>query len=719
MRENFLAAGRHLWMQRWRPHLLALAFYTALTVIALNTLVRHLATAVPAVEGWDYAIFYWDLWWVKYALFNLHRDPFLSNYVLYPNTANLSLHTLVFPLGLLSAPLQEIFDLKLIYNGLMVGCFIASGYLTFVFVRRHVQNDWIAALGGALFAFMPMSIARVSAGHLNLAQAWWLPLELILWDGVMVPRSMRSRIIAAAVLGLATYLAWTDDAQFMLLIGVLLAPYALFTWLTQCQKTERLRVIGLAFVAIVFMLGPALVEPIPALLQTRKLIFPSVDLYTLEFHSYQLGWLWSNQDRPGENMGQVLPLLTLMSLPLAGQHRRRWFWLALGVGLFILALGPYLHGTRIPLPYLLVHKLMGEQYRTPLRLTLPASLALVMFVGLSLANLFDRMPQRWQPWLTGAATVGLVFNSGLLAPVPVTFLPDYRIYHEIGRDPAEYALLEVPVGPASGFGEFGDSPDLQFYAYIHHKQLINGIVSRVPSDGLSRFERSPVLRGLTGEYDMPPLNVAGNELADKLHRWDMRYVLVHLDRLQPERARAIVEFLNVQPMLCLVDEEGSLLAYRRINAWGECPRPEMGSLPGGKNRLVLGDPTSARYVGPGWYDVEDIGGQPGRWAGEIAVSTLRLVPPPGSHRIRFRAVTYPADQTVTVSVNGQTVGAAKLSDDWAVYEFDIPADASRVQGSWLVEMTHARLESAFERTDGKVEDKRPLGAAYDYFAFEP
>ena len=705
---------------RFRPHILALAFYAALTVIALNNLVRHFATAVPAVEGWDYAIFYWNLWWVKYALFNLHRDPFFSNYVLYPNTVNLSLHTLAFPLGLVSAPLQDILDLKLIYNGLMVGCLITSGYLTFLFVRRHVQNDWVALLGGALFAFMPTSIARVSAGHLNLAQAWWLPLELLLWDSVIAQRSLRSRLVTAAALGLATYLAWTDDAQFMLLIGVLLAPYALHTWITHCHGKERLRVIGLALVAGVFMLGPALVEPIPALLQTRGLTFPRVDLYTLEYHSYQLSWLWADDpERQGEGIGQVLPLLTLISLPLTGKRRVRWFWFALGLGLCVLALGPYLHGTRIPLPYLLIHKLMGEQYRTPLRFMIPASFALVIFISFSLVNLFDKMTPRWQPWLIGAATVGLVFNSGMLASVPVTFLPDYRIYHEIGRDPAEYALLEVPVGPASGFGEFGDASDLQFYAYVHHKRLINGIVSRVPSDSLSRFEKSLLLRGLTGEYDFPPFDEASRELTDKLVRWDLRYVLVHRDRVRPEHVREIVEFLNVQPMLCVADEEGDLLAYQRINAWAECPQPEMSELPTNTNRLVLGNPASDRYVGPGWYDVEDIGGQPGRWAGEIATATLKLVPPPDSHRLRFRAVTYPANQTVTVSVNGQTVGAAKLTNDWAEYEFDLPAGALRAQGPWLVELTHARLESAFERTGGQVEDKRPLGAAYDYFEFEP
>jgi len=713
-------SSKTLAFQRIRPHLLALVFYAALTVIALRSLVQHFATAVPAVDQWDYAIFYWDLWWVKYSLFNLHRDPFFSNYILYPNTVNLSLHTLIFPLGLLSAPLQEILDLRLIYNGAMFACYVASGYLTFLFVRCHVRNDWVAALGGALFAFIPMSITRVSAGHLNLAQTWWLPLELLLWDGIVARRSMRSRLIAAAGLGLATYLAWTGDAQFLLFIGMLLGPYALYTWIAQCHGTERLRVIGLALVAGVCMLGPALIEPIPALLRTRGLTFPRVGLHTLESYSYQLSWLWANDPgRLSDSIGQVLPLLTLISLPLAGKRRERWFWLALGLGVFVLALGPYLSRTNIPLPYLLLHKLTGEQYRTPLRLMLPASMALVMFTSFSLANLFDKISLRWQPWLAGAATIGLVFNSGLLAPFPVTSIPDYRIYHEIGRDPAEYALLEVPVGPASGFGEFGDAPDLEFYAYIHHKQIINGIISRLPSDGLSRFQRSALLQGLTGKYDMPPLEAASSELADKLRRWDMRYVLVHRDRLKPERVRPIVEFLNIQPILCLVDEEGDLLAYQRINAWVECPKPEMSALPKGADRLKLGDPASARYVGPGWYDVEDIGGQVGRWAGEIVTSTLRLVPPSGSRRIRFRAVTYPADQTVTVSVNGQTVGVAKLTSDWAEYDFPLPAATSSDDGPAIITLTHAHLESAFDRTGGTSPDQRPLAAAYDYFGFEP
>jgi hypothetical protein len=707
--------------QRIRPHFMALAFYVALTAVALNNLIWHFATALPATEGWDYAIFYWNLWWVKYALFNLHRDPMFSNYVLYPYTVNFALHVHTLTLGLLTAPLQTILDLKVIFNGLIAGAFVASGYFTFLFLRRHIQSDWLALLGGALFTFTPMTIGRAVVGHVNELQVWWMPVHLLLWDGIVTKRGLRWRVLFAIGLGLALYLAWMTDSQMLLWGLPVLVPYALYTWLVQRRGRERLQVLGLAILAGVVMLGPALIEPIPALRQIRGIQFPTTDAYSLETFSYPLQWLViRDPGRSGENMGQLVPLLTLLCLPLTGPRRQRWLWLAVGIGLFILALGAYWPGTHIPLPYLLIHKLMNEQYRTPMRFTTPASFALIVFITLSLADGFARQGRlRWQPWLVGAAVIGLVFDSGMLAAFPVKSLPDYRIYHEIGRDPAEYALLEVPVGPASGFGEFGDSPDLQYYAPIHHKQIINGIISRLPSDWLSRYERSPLFRGLTGKYDFPPLDTASRELADKLSRWNMHYVLVHRDRLRPERVRAIVEFLNIQPVLCVADEEGDLLAYQRINAWADCSHPEKSALPANTNRLVLGDSAGTRYVGPGWYDVEDIGGQMGRWAGEIATSTLRLVPPAGSNRFRFRAVTYPANQTVIVSVNDQWVGVARLTNDWAEYEFVLPADALRADGPITITLTHARLESAFERSGGTIDDKRPLAAAYDYFAFEP
>jgi hypothetical protein len=226
-----------------------------------------------------------------------------------------------------------------------------------------------------------------------------------------------------------------------------------------------------------------------------------------------------------------------------------------------------------------------------------------------------------------------------------------------------------------------------------------------------------LLRGLTGEFDFPPFDVAAPELADKLNRWDMRYVLVHRDRLKKERAPAIIAFLNVQPVLCLVDAEGDLLAYRRINTWADCPRPEMSALPSGTSRLTLGQPGDERYVGPGWYDVENIGGPQGRWAGGMPTSTVRLLLPKQNLRVSFNALAYPPSQSATVRVNGQPVAHFELTEAWQVYQFDLPAGALPDAGPTLIELVHARLLSASERTNGQSPDQRPLAAAYSWFEF--
>ncbi len=718
MLNTFKRFLRHLFTERpLRHHWLTLALYAALTAVSLDNLVLHFATAIP--ESWDYAIYYWNLWWVKYALFTLHRDPMFTNYVLYPNTINLSLHTLNLALGLLTLPLQYILDLKLIFNGMLVGSFIATGYFTFLFLRRHVQSDWLATLGGVLFAFTPIALTRAGSGHLHLLQAWLIPLQLILWENLIAPDRLGRRIFKAAGFGLIVYMAWMTGFEISLWTLVLLAPYGLYTWLAQCEGRERLRVIGLALVAGLCVLGPALIEPIPALVQTRGMVFPLVDRHTLEFQSFQAIWLViRDPDWLGFTIGQLIPLLTLFGVIVARKRRVRWLWFAVGLGSLIIALGPYWPGTDIPLPYQLVHKLLGSQYRTPVRFMTPAAFALIVFITLSLGDWFERKNRRQlTPWLTGAAIVVLVFDSGMLAPFSVIYMPDYAIYHEIALDADEYALLEVPVGPASGFGEFGTAPDLQYYSHIHHKRILNGIVSRVPSDYMSKYERSPLLRGLTGLYNMPAFDVAARELADKLNRWDMRYVLVHRDRLEKARAPAIIAFLNVQPVLCLVDAEGDLLAYRRINTWADCPRPEMSALPSGASRLTLGQPGDERYVGPGWYDVENIGGPQGRWAGGMLTSTVRLLLPKQNLRVSFDALAYPPSQSVTVRVNGQPVAHFDLTEAWQVYPFDLPAGALPDAGPTLIELVHARLLSASERTNGQSPDQRPLAAAYSWFEF--
>jgi hypothetical protein len=409
----------------------------------------------------------------------------------------------------------------------------------------------------------------------------------------------------------------------------------------------------------------------------------------------------------------------LVSLTFTGKRRERWLWFGAGLISLILSFGPYLNEPSQPLPFMLIYNLTGGQYRTPVRLSTPTTLSLVVFASLSLANLFDRVRSRWiQGELVGVLMVVYVVDAGMLKPFPVRTVPDYPVYRAIGADPEDHTLLQVPIGPASGSLGIGGGDQLDYYARFHHQRTINGLVSRLPANQLARFERTPFLRALARQDPLPPFEEARAELVRRLSSWDIRYIVVHKDLLNEDEARAFIEFFNEQPELCVFDDAVDTLAYRAISSWAECPKPDLIALSSSSN-LKLGEPGSDRFVGRGWYDVENIGGPQGRWAGETVTSTLRLVPPPGSARIRFRAVAYPASQTVTIYIDGRKVGEANLANDWAEYEFTVPAEAWHADGPSVITLIHTRLESAFDRSGGAIDDKRPLAAAYDYFVFEP
>jgi len=590
-------------------------FYLGLTVLALNALVMHLGTALPGtlkiqasnqIQPSEFDIFAWDLWWVRHAVFELHVSPLYTNYVVYPFTSPLAGHTLVLLWGLVSAPFQAWLGLAPTFNGIILFCFVAAGSLMYLFARRHTQHASAALLAGLILAFTPAMIHRASLGHLDKLSVFWLPLALLIWDRVVESR----RWTWAMVLGVCLYFSWLTDFQQTMWIMCLLIPYAIYTlfahpggekrldvmtWAVIASEAKqspalrkeiasrhlppsegsgarndkgaeqlRLELLGLGAIALAALIVPALLAPVPQLLEAKQLNYPPAELEHAAYFAFLPRYLFAPGNSGDFSIGVVLPLLTLMAAPFIQRDGRRWLWLGIALMCFVLALGPFLKiGTAsIPLPYILVHRLLGDQYRTPMRFATPGVLALAMLVALTLDRAMTRFHLgpggRWL--LAGALSLAFVWDYRLWRPFPITRMPDYSIYHTLAAESGDFALLEIPIGVRTGFAIVGRGEYLQYYQTIHHRPIPTGYLSRLPGEITDVFYYDPLLGAFSLSQALPPDVDA--RLEKLIRDLKIGYVILHRDLLEPDRVVWFGDVLDRQPMLERMGEEGPLVIYR-------------------------------------------------------------------------------------------------------------------------------------------------------------
>ncbi|MBI5565441.1 MAG: glycosyltransferase family 39 protein [Chloroflexi bacterium] len=545
--------------------------FTLVALIALNALMANFTTAMPgvvkleptnAIQPAEFDIFYWNLWWVKHAVFDLHVSPLYTNYVIYPFTSPLAGHTLALLWGLITAPLQDAIGLTPTFNLVVLLTFVLAATSMYAFARRHVKSQSVALLAGLMFAFTPAMLHRATLGHLDKLSIFWLPLVLWLWDKALETR----RWTWALVTGVVVWFAWLTDFQQAMWALLLLGPYVVYTGFV-CAQKPRAAVAGklIAVMSAAFII-PSLFAPLPQLLAANQLNYPPARLEDTTHFAFPVQNLLTGGDNGDFSIGQLLPLLTLASVPLMRRDGRRWLWLIVALSGVLFALGPYidLNGLRIELPYALVHRVLGYQYRTPMRFMTPAVLALTMLVALTLDQLSARLKLDSARRRASIVTLGCLFliDYRLAEPFPITIMPDYQTYRDIANAPGDFAVLEIPIGARSGFAVVGRGETLQYYAPIHQHPIPSGYLSRLPGEIMDTFYFAPLLGALTLSHGFPPMLEVDEQLMVLLRDWNIGYVVLHRELLEAGRIRSFGNFLDRQPLLEKIGEEGPLVIYR-------------------------------------------------------------------------------------------------------------------------------------------------------------
>ena len=531
-------------------NLIVFLLFLLLSLAWTRPLALRLTEAFPGNAGdHDVVTFIWNLWWVRHAVMELHTSPLTTELVFAPFTIDLRVHTLGLLHGLVSIPLQPFFGVIGSFNIILWLTMTLNGFTAYLLARRFWSSDELARIAGALVAINPALTFFIATGRPSFASIWPLAVATLLLDQLIE----RCRARDAIGLGLVAVAALLLDLQIFLFLALWIGFYLL------AQRSRTIFTPGFLWRAGLAGLIPAVPLFFIFFGALQGAAAPSLEdslRYSIRFrdffHPATVRFL----------MGWATPLLTVAALFMA----RRGPWLFIGFGFLVLSLGATLQPTALPLPFAALRELPGlAQFRTPYRFTAPAALALALAGVTAIDSLRKRWPQKSRSGLQGVLLLVLV--DGFTAepqhhPFEIQSYPPERIYQRIADEPGEFTVLQVPLGVRSGVDAFGSEETLQFYQMTHAKRAINGMVARVPKQFFDFYRASPAFRLLAGE----PVEDDELVLADltyQLRGMKVGYIVLHLEKVAPERLEQIVELLEQIPDIELVEATSSIKAYRQ------------------------------------------------------------------------------------------------------------------------------------------------------------
>ncbi len=666
--------------------LLVILLYAALAVVYTWPLVLRLGSETPALLTVDRDQNLWNLWWFRYALLDLHHNPFSNPLVYWPDYQGggvpLWFHTFQPLNGAAALVLQSLFGLVASYNLVALLGFVLAGYGAYLLVGYVSGNRLAGFVGGLAFTCYPLHLDNLMQGYLNLYSVEFLPYYLYallrLRDAVEGAGRLLSRaalvwmLLAALFLTLISLLDWYHLVYALVITATLLLAYG---WWARRQGGRWLaqQVGAVAAVGAVWLLvcAPILLPTLKELgsdtvwkqLPEEQRLLNSADLLSLftpnplltvggGFTGDILRGLPSHSRFCDVNMDVCMKrrsYLGFAALALAlvgvvgGWRGRGRYWLFVTLLFIILALGPNLtiatNDTGVPLPFALFAQLpLMNIIRAPDRFFIPATLTLAVLIGLGFAWLLRRgaIARR-----VGYALVILMAIEFLPLPFATQPITAPRFFSQLAADGEPYALFELPLT-----GHFTADHTRTRNQIFHHKAISGGYLSRPLADN---FGIMAVMQDWFADYTIGPDMVAGavptDTLLTMLTAYDFHYLILYKHEFgKPadyDHARQFVQS-NIMPAPAFEDDE--IVAY-----------------------AVPAHPFTAPLLLPaeGWHKVEGGASGPRRWI-EKARATLRIIVPrgqAGGYTLSFDAAAFAQPRRLVISKDGAEIGQQSVASD--------------------------------------------------------
>ncbi len=452
----------------------------------------------------DPELFMWLLAWVPYSIGH-GLNPLFTNFLIYPQGANLMWTLIPIVPGLLLTPVIGLFGPVLAYNALMTVALALSAWCAYLAIEALVNDRIAAALGGLVFGISPYMLAH-SLGHPNLVICLTPPLVLLVLAELFVWQR-RPAWQAGLALGLlaAAQLLTTPEILFTsAFVGALGAILLVAIKPRQLASHVRDAVIGLVVAAVVFL--PIAAVPLAFLFFGPQHVVGIVrqqDTYVTDLLNFvvptrvmllaprslvDLSHAWTGGEAEA-NAYIGVPLLALLAfIALRWRSVPLVMWSALlAVVVAVLSLGPHLHlGGSIhfhfPLPWLVLQPLPLFDNVLPARLML----FFYLLAAIALAFFVREVRRHSTGWPMRAAWlwIGLCLLTLLPAvPWPSTPNPVPQFFSGTGvmNIPAGSVALVAPFSTAPGF-QIGPGQNSATYPMLW--QLASGMRYRMPEGSL-------------------------------------------------------------------------------------------------------------------------------------------------------------------------------------------------------------------------------------------
>ena len=562
--KTLMPAGVESKSRRWRSSLIALGLYGVATLAATWPLVVKLSSHL-AGDHIDVWINPWANWWIRKVL-SEGLELYHTEYLFWPRGATLHFHSFSHFNSLLALLLEPMTGAVAAQNITTLINYLLTALGMYLLVK-HLTRDRLAAfISGYVFSFSPWNLWQ--SCHPVISTVQWIPLFILCLIRTVEERSSKWAVGAAVFIWMAALSSWYLLVFALLLGGLYLAvlllsqPNILHTaWrsLICMVVASALLIVPLIYpVAGEYLSGQDYVATSPSgrSVDLLGLVVPSI--HHPVFGRY-LEPLFGHLER-AESVFVGWAILALSIYATVVGWRRTHFWSLALVLFLVISVGPYprVGGVR----YEQIHFPWGDPiarfFRAPYRFFVVVSLSSAVLAGYGLAHLIARASgSRWRQLIVWVLA-GLAVFEFQYAPFPLTMPSVPSFYEQIAAEPGEFAVLDLPMGRRRQY---------MYYQTIHGRPLVEGTISRTPTDSWEYIESNPFLGRIRAEEVMDPTLTDTSRQLMALAQDGIRYLIIHPQKIGPEILEQWCDYLIVPP---LYDGE-DLLVYRTDPPHGAPP----------------------------------------------------------------------------------------------------------------------------------------------------